>query len=73
MFQRLEDEEWDEERKAFYRQNLTLYAEAYLTNEENRARINEEILTRRNQFPNSILIQNTKEHRQWHDIKLLED
>ena len=59
MMQRLEDEEWDEERKSFYRSNISLYAEIYLTNEENRQRINDEIITRKEQFSDSIIIQNS--------------
>ena len=45
--ERLQNEDWEEESKEFYRKYLHLYAEAFLTNPENRELINEEIKERR--------------------------
>jgi len=56
MIQRLDDEDWEEGRKQYYRNNIDQYAEAYLTNEENRKRINKEIELRKETYPNSIKI-----------------
>ena len=44
-----------------------------MTNEKNREKINEEIQERKERYPNSRFIQNSKEHENWHEIKMLED
>ena len=56
MAERLSNEEWEEDTKAFYGRNAKLYAEMFLANEENRELVLEEIKLRREEFPESIMI-----------------
>ena len=56
MLERLNNEDWEEEMKNFYKQNAKLYAEVFLANEDNRELINEENRIRKEEFPDSTLI-----------------
>ena len=70
LHQQLKKETWEKPTTTFYEKNIELYADIFLTKEENRKMINDQIKIYEDTQKQLHKIANNKEHSEWH-LKIL--
>ena len=73
LHQQLKKETWEKQTTTFYEKNIELYTDIFLTNEENRNLINDQIKIYEETQKQIHRITTNKEHSEWHLKTLGED